>query len=168
MKDSMGFAVRSVEALVEIVSLLRKDDFSNEFNDLSLETARAIKCVFDRLAWSDGTLSQLEVAQLHKMLQTNEWLWNAYLQVEKSEPRMNEMNHIPKLVFIARDYDERNQSQLAHRLVVSLEMIGYGIIAADGSTDSEELIAFREYISRVRAFILPEPKKRSMSPFANV
>jgi hypothetical protein len=102
------------------------------------------------------------------MLQTNEWLWNAYLQVERSEPRMNEMNHIPKLVFIARDYDERNQSQLAHRLVVSLEMIGYGIIAADGSTDSEELIAFREYISRVRAFILPEPKKRSMSPFANV
>jgi hypothetical protein len=160
VKDHLEFAQRSVNSLVEIVDVLRKDDYSSNFHDLSLEAARAVKCVFDRLAWSDGSVSAIEMQQLQNMLDVHSWLWNAYLQVEEAEPSSVGINTIPNLIFIAKDYDERHKSHHAHRLVNALEMIGFGVISADGDASQEEKDAFRNYISTFRTIILPESKQQ--------
>lgn len=160
VKDHLEFAQRSVNSLVEIVDDLRKDDYSEKFNDLSLEAARAIKCVFDRLAWSDGSVSPVEMQQLQNMLDVHGWLWNAYLQVEEADPSGAGINTIPALIFIAKDYDERHRTHHAHRLVNALEMIGFGVISADGDASKEETEAFRNYISTFRTIILPESKQQ--------
>lgn len=159
MHDRLEFAQRSVNSLVDIVEILRKDDYSNDFHDLSLEAARAIKCVFDRLAWSDGSVSNVEMTQLQNMLDVFPWLWNAYIQVEEVDPMNIGINTIPQLIFIAQDYDERHQTHHAHRLVNALEMIGFGVISADGDASREEKEAFRNYISTFRTIILPESKQ---------
>lgn len=159
VRDQMEFAQRSISSMVEIVNILREDDDSRMACDLSLEAARTIKSAFDRLAWSDGNLSQEEIKQLHMMLEAHPWLWNSYLQVENSDPRQIGINNIPRLLFVTLDYDERMETQHAHRLVNAIEMIGYGVIAADGAASTSELVAFRDYVAALRKVITPEPPK---------
>lgn len=153
LNDQVGFSRRSVDALVEVVKVLRKDDDLPAHADLSLETARAIKYIFDNLAWSDGHLSSEEVRHLHRLLEGHDWLRNSYIQVESSEPRTSGINKIPQLVFHAIDHDERNGTHYAPMLINSLEMIAYGVIAADGEATPEELHIFREHIAAMRSFL---------------
>jgi len=162
VKDHVGFSIRSVDSLVEIVSILREDSDLPVGTDLSLETARAIKCVFDNLAWSDGEMSKAEVQHLLNMIDQYEWLRNAYLQVDEVEPSARGINKIPNLIFLALDHDERKGTHYAAMLVNSLEMIAFGVITADGVASQDELAKFREHLVAMRQF-LPNAgrKKRS-------
>jgi hypothetical protein len=152
LADQVGFSKRSVDSLVDVVKVLRKDDDLPLDTDLSLETARAIKYIFDSAAWSDGQLNQEEIKLLHDLLSGHEWLRNAYFQVEASEPRASGLYKIPNLLFLAMDHDERMKTHYAQMLVNALEMIAYGVVAADGNATPDELSHFRHHISTLREF----------------
>ncbi len=158
MKDQVGFSIRSVDSLVEIVNVLRQDDDLPLNTDLSLETARAIKIVFDNLAWSDGELSRAESQHLLNMIGRYEWLRNAYLQVDEKEPSSRGINKIPNLIQLALDHDERMGTHYGPMLVNALEMIAYGVITADGAATPSELETFREHLAAMREF-LPKPRR---------
>ena len=160
VKDHVGFSIRSVDSLIEVVRVLREDTDLPAGTELSLETARAIKCVFDNLAWSDGEMSKAEVQHLLNMICQYEWLRNAYLQVDEVEPCAKGINKIPNLVFLALDYDERNGTHYAAMLVNSLEMIGYGVITADGVATLPELERFREHLVAMRQFLPTSGRKK--------
>lgn len=160
VKDHVGFSIRSVDSLVEVVSVLREDDDLPAGTDLSLETARAIKCVFDNLAWSDGEMSKAEVTHLLNMIGQYEWLRNAYLQVDEVEPSARGINKIPNLIFLALDHDERCGTHYGSMLVNSLEMIAYGVITADGVASPDELDRFREHLVAMRQFLPNSGRKR--------
>lgn len=160
VKDHVGFSIRSVDSLVDVVSILREDTDLPIGTDLSLETARAIKCVFDNLAWSDGDMSRAEVQHLLNMIGQYEWLRNAYLQIDEVEPSARGINKIPNLVFLALDHDERNSTHYAPMLVNSLEMIAYGVITADGEANMQELERFREHLVAMRQFLPNRGRRR--------
>lgn len=160
VKDHVGFSIRSVESLVEVVNILRNDTDLPVGTDLSLETASAIKCVFDNLAWSDGEMSKAEIQHLLNMIGQFEWLRNAYLQVDEVEPSAKGINKIPNLIFLALDHDERNGTHYAAMLVNSLEMIAYGVITADGVATMPELERFREHLVAMRQFLPGSSRKR--------
>ncbi len=160
VKDHVGFSIRSVDSLVDVVSILREDSDLPAGTDLSLETARAIKCVFDNLAWSDGEVSRSEVQHLLSMIGQYEWLRNAYLQVDEVEPSARGINKIPNLIFLALDHDERNGTHYAAMLVNSLEMIAYGVITADGVATLDELDRFREHLVAMRQFLPSTGRQR--------
>jgi hypothetical protein len=153
MNDQIGFSRRSIDGLVEIVSTLRKDIDLPAGSNLRIETARAVKAIFDNLAWADGQLDSEEIQHLNLLLDTHQWLKNAYVQIERTDLRSTGVNNIPNLLCIAMDYDERNNSHLAQMLVNTLEMIAYGVIASDGGGTPEELQVFRSHVSAMRRFV---------------
>jgi hypothetical protein len=160
--DQVAFSRRSVDALVDVVSVLRKDDDLPASCDLNLETARSIKYIFDNLAWSDNHLSLAEIELLHQFLGEHEWLRDAYMQVEALEPMVNGseaigLYTIPNLIFLALDHDHRNRTYYAHMLVNALEMIAYGVIAADGAATDDELYHFRKHVAAMRTAMNPQP-----------
>jgi hypothetical protein len=151
--DQVGFSKRSVDSLVEIVNILRSDDDLPVGTDMSLETARAIKSVFDSLAWSDGSLGKEEIRLLHYLLNDYGWLRNAYIQVEANEPNARGLFKIPRLLDLAMDHDERRSTHYAQMLVNALEMIAYGVIASDGHATDDELTHFRKHMASLRGYI---------------
>lgn len=161
IKDHVGFSIRSIDSLVDLVAVLREDTDLPPGTDLSLETARAIKCIFDNLAWSDGEVSRAETQHLLNMIGQHEWLRNAYLQIDSSEPCAKGINKIPNLVFLALDHDERNETHYAPMIVNSLEMIAYGVITADGVASMDELDRFREHLAAMRQFLPSTGRRRS-------
>lgn len=157
VKDSTTFASRSVTSLLEIVDLLDKDTDKRRGVDPYFEAARAIKSVFDHLAWVDGELDRSECEMLDNLLSASPRLNECYERAVSSEPVLEGVVKIPFLLDLAHDYDERNGTFLGHMAINSLEMIGCGIIGADGTVSLDEIVAFQRHLSSLREYLAHLP-----------
>jgi len=158
--DNNHFASRSVTSLLEIVELLDNDTDKRRGVDPYFEAARAIKSIFDHLAWVDGALDNTECAMLDTLLSANARLSDGYDRAVSSDPVLDGVVKIPFLLDLAHDYDERNHTFLGHMAINSLEMIGYGIIGADGTVSLDEIVAFQRHLSSLREYLAHLPHSR--------
>ena len=95
---------------------------------------------------------------LDSLLAVDPRLAKAYTRAVAAVPPMEGIVVIPFLLDLAHDYDERNGTCLGHMTINALEMIGYGIISADGDLSLKEIEAFQLHLSSLREYLSRLPR----------
>lgn len=147
----LAVATRSLETAIEIGRYVQQNS-KPSFGSANLEDELAITVlsVFDRLAWSDGSLDRDECRVLEALIAVDPAFGGRLELASQSPTRGSEDIHWPYFRAV-QSFDARENCHLGVIAIDSLESLGYAIIAANGRVLPAEATALEDYFREVRA-----------------
>lgn len=150
-REMLDVARRSLDSLRDIGRFLQNQTQFWECADLDREVARAVRQVFDRLAWSDGVLDRYECHIFDSLRMTDTEFARKLADVLEKEVAPAD-DVIPSLLVAAYAYDRENHSHLAPMVIDNLETLGYAIVAGNGVVLATESDTLKAFVAELRAY----------------
>ncbi len=147
----LAVATRSLETAIEIGRYVNQNTApsygaAGQEDDLAVTVLN----VFDRLAWSDGSLDRDECRVLEALIAVDPAFGARLEAASQSAQRRSEQIHWPYFRAV-QEFDARENCHLGVIAIDSLESLGYAIIAANGRVLPSEATALEDYFREVRA-----------------
>lgn len=147
----LAVATRSLETAIEIGRYVQQNSqpsfgAAEQADDLAVTVLN----VFDRLAWSDGSLDRDECRVLEALIAVDPAFGERLESASQSAQRRSDQIHWPYFRAV-QEFDARENCHLGVIAIDSLESLGYAIIAANGRVLPAEATALEDYFREVRA-----------------
>jgi hypothetical protein len=150
-RDMTEAATKSLDAVLEIARHVGGSVELHDAFDSDLETARAVRSLFNHLAWSDGVLDGFECALLDHLRRSDVGFAHRLAKVIADEPA-SDPTAIPGLVQRVKRFDRNNHSHLTYTLVGHLEALGAAIISGNSVVLPQEFAALNAYMMPIREY----------------